>query len=81
MPNKSSKKHAFFRAPPAKGEELLHNDAPVLLEIPYFVDHEIFWERSDQEKRTYEQPFRVAMYRRGLSPVRVEMPFERLRNF
>ncbi len=80
--DRSTRTRAFFRASGNRAPELFPGDAPVLLTIPYYVDDEMYWNRSGTiETYAYTQPVRVTLYRNGLPPVAVERPFQDLSNF
>jgi hypothetical protein len=79
---RSKPTRAHFRANGEHAPELFPGDASVLLTIPYYVDDEMHWNhRGTPENHAYVQHVRVTLYRSGLKPVVVEVPFERLTNF
>ena len=73
VPDRSSRKVAFFRAASDMGEpEVYPGDTKIVMSIPYYVDQEIFWHRGD----LFQQIVKVTLYRRGFAPFTLERPFE-----
>jgi hypothetical protein len=80
--DRSTRRRAFFRASGPQTPDLFPGDAPAVLSIPYYVDNEIYWnDRGTQDDHAYKQTVRVTLYRAGLKPLQVELPFEALSNF
>lgn len=80
--NRSTRRHAFFRASGASAPEVFPGDAEAVLTLRYYVDDALYWEdERAPEHKTYAQPVRVTLHRPGLPPLTLEKPFEELSNF
>jgi hypothetical protein len=78
VPDRSSRMVAFFRAASDMGRSVVYpGDTKVIISVHYYVDREIFWDRSD----LFEQLVKVTLYRPGFAPVSLERPLVDLQIF
>lgn len=72
VPDRSTRQVAFFRvASDTVAHEIYPGDGRLVMAIPYYIDHRLFWSRGD----LFDQPVKVTLYRRGFRPVTLERRF------
>ncbi len=63
---------AFFRVSSRNhGEEIYPGDTKLVISVHYYLDHDIYFSRSD----LFERPVRVTLYRPGVRPFTLERQF------
>lgn len=78
VPDRSTREVGFFRvASSTLAQEIYPGDTTLVMSIPYYLDHRLFWGRGD----LYEQSVKVTLYRRGFRPFTLEQRFGDFQKF
>lgn len=76
--DRSSRDTAFFRGTSEQyGGDIFPGDSKLVMPISYFVDDSIYRDQCG----LFDLPIKVVLYRSGLSPISVEIPFADLQIF
>lgn len=68
VPDRSTQDYSHFRTTWGEIGDIFPGDSQVIMKIPYYVDHDIFWNRS----HLLESTVKVTIYLRGYSPKVIE---------
>jgi len=73
--DRSSRDVSFFRAT-YRDDEIYPGDTKLIISIPYYMDHEIYYDRGN----LFDMPVRTTFFRKGYIPLVVEKLFGELQS-
>lgn len=78
VPDRSTRQQSLFRVSGSKqSDDVYPGDTKVIITIPYYMDNDIYWSKGS----LFAELVTATLYRQGVQPLVIKMPFEELQGF